>query len=252
MNLVNISNYRNPFGQRKLVRHYICESYLTWFKGFNSVVLGIIGVFVLLCVPGQSQTISAVSFPASKQLGIADTIRINVTVGTPNSGAFFDSYNISYDTITINLKHCISYLTFYGTATIPTKIPPQPAGKYKIRINLKTYNATLNPNCSIEYKRNVWNDSIDVSSLYTSVFSKIENEEAFRIYPSPVEGKLLISEKNISGYKKIVIQNSMGQYVYEDIDTSAEIDISSIGPGVYYLSILIEGGQSYRFKFIKQ
>ncbi|MCC6370506.1 MAG: T9SS type A sorting domain-containing protein [Bacteroidia bacterium] len=204
-------------------------------------------VCLLILCPAlcKSQTISAVSFPSSTQLGIADTIRINTTAETPNSGASFDSYSLNYDTIIINLKHCISYLDFYGVVTIKTKIPPKPAGKYKVKINLMTFNAVWNPSCNIEYERHIWYDSIEVNAKYTSLNSIQNNDQIKNIYPNPVKDKFKINQSNYLPLKRLQVKNMIGQAVYETVEVPSEIDISFLTPGIYFLNISdIENRQS--------
>ncbi len=63
-----------------------------------------------------------------------------------------------------------------------------------------------------------------------------ETQNQFLIYPNPVSDFLMISGLDESQVQSISIFNTFGQKLYEG-DLKAQIDVSSLTPGVYFIKI---------------
>ncbi len=74
----------------------------------------------------------------------------------------------------------------------------------------------------------------------------------FAVYPNPAKEKVMITSKQI--IREIILFNPLGQQI-KKINVhlkSAEINISSLNNGVYYLNLRLVNGASISTKIIKK
>ncbi|MBL7703993.1 MAG: T9SS type A sorting domain-containing protein [Taibaiella sp.] len=78
---------------------------------------------------------------------------------------------------------------------------------------------------------------------------KTEGQKAINVYPNPANDKLFV--EGLSGFKNVIIVNSLGQEVMQPKTTKAYLAIDQLAPGVYFLKATGKDGL-YTQKFIKQ
>ena len=73
----------------------------------------------------------------------------------------------------------------------------------------------------------------------------IEQEQQLQLYPNPARNELSVSSKRLSGKCEIEIDNILGQEVLRQESNShgkpRSIDISSLSPGIYFITLTSEG-----------
>lgn len=77
-------------------------------------------------------------------------------------------------------------------------------------------------------------NQVTLTVTTTSGIQDVNSESAFRIYPNPVKGWLFVETDKAAAF---TIKNIMGQTVLTtEMEGSGKIDVSSIAPGVYFIS----------------
>ncbi len=71
----------------------------------------------------------------------------------------------------------------------------------------------------------------------------------FTIYPNPSNGKITISTNDCASIDEIIIYNQLGQKVFHRCNMTDNIDISSLGQGMYIIELAVEK-INYRQKLI--
>lgn len=88
--------------------------------------------------------------------------------------------------------------------------------------------------------------------LFTGI-DQPDATDAFRLFPVPAELTLFL-ETNISGMKYISINSSTGVPVIHKTsgDYKTALDVSKLSPGIYFLNVLNEKGESFTKSFLKK
>jgi len=76
--------------------------------------------------------------------------------------------------------------------------------------------------------------------------------EGFSVFPNPIRNFIYIEKTDqIIDVKRVRIFSVNGQIIYEE-KFRPKIDISNIPPGLYFLKLLLKGGDELNYKLIKQ
>ena len=82
--------------------------------------------------------------------------------------------------------------------------------------------------------------------VYAQTLGITENDSEISIFPNPTDGMVNI---HAEGVKNIIVMNSLGQVVYETVET--QIDLSEFGTGLFMLRIITEKGSSVQRIMVK-
>ncbi|MBP5643459.1 MAG: choice-of-anchor J domain-containing protein [Bacteroidales bacterium] len=82
--------------------------------------------------------------------------------------------------------------------------------------------------------------------VYAQTLGIAENDSDVSIFPNPTDGIVNIQAE---GVKNIIVMNSLGQVVYETVET--QIDLSEFGTGLFMLRIITEKGSSVQRIMVK-
>jgi hypothetical protein len=99
-------------------------------------------------------------------------------------------------------------------------------------------------------------DCIDTSACVLVALTGIaigETDQAIRIFPNPVSSRLFISGIDGLPVSEINLRNATGEKVYtqRDVNSSASMDMTGYGPGIYFLEMRFEHGGNYVFRVVK-
>ncbi len=99
-------------------------------------------------------------------------------------------------------------------------------------------------------------DCIDTSACVLVALTGItieETDQEIRIFPNPVSSFLFINGLDGLPVKEISIRNAIGEKVYtqRDVNSSASMDMTGCGPGLYFLEMRLVNGGNYVFRVVK-
>lgn len=155
----------------------------------------------------------------------------------------------------INREHSIDSLFIKGTATGGQWILAPNFPKEKFDSTYYWYSSeSLQQYAHVIYKSGLVTDvnyfkSVTVSPVSTGI-DRAKNK-AFSIYPNPCKNELLIQNYNPAGHYA-AITDLAGAVILHFSLAKSTIDISSLQPGIYFLTLTDESGNNSVAKFIKQ
>lgn len=139
-------------------------------------------------------------------------------------------------------------LTSTATATGNIKIPATAInGKTRMRVRM-TYGAALPAPCGSNQYGQVEDYSINITEGITLAVNDI-NKINVSVYPNPFKDVLKISD--IKDAKAINVADASGRVVATP-KVSQELNLSSLGKGVYFVTVSYENGSTKSFKVIKE
>ena len=99
-------------------------------------------------------------------------------------------------------------------------------------------------------------DCMDTSACVQVALTGIKFDETDReihIFPNPVSSRLFINGFDGLPVSEINLRNAIGEKVYtqRDMDSSASMDLSGCGPGLYFLEMRFTNGANYVFRVVK-
>jgi len=99
-------------------------------------------------------------------------------------------------------------------------------------------------------------DCIDTSACVQVALTGIqinETDQEIRIFPNPVSSRLFINGYDGLPVREINLRNAIGEKVYtqRDVNSSASMDLSGYGPGLYFLEMRFTNGGNYVFRVVK-
>jgi len=99
-------------------------------------------------------------------------------------------------------------------------------------------------------------DCMDTSACVQVALTGIqidETDQEIRIFPNPVSSRLYINGYDGLAVREINLRNAIGEKVYtqRDVNSSASMDLSGCGPGLYFLEMRFTNGRNYVFRVVK-
>jgi len=99
-------------------------------------------------------------------------------------------------------------------------------------------------------------DCMDTSACVQVVLTGIqinETDREIRIFPNPVSSRLFINGFDGLPVREINLRNAIGEKVYtlRDVHSSASMDLSGCGLGLYFLEMRFMNGGNYIFRVVK-
>lgn len=77
----------------------------------------------------------------------------------------------------------------------------------------------------------------------------LNHEEFIQVYPNPTRYSIHLHEASLNA--SVIFFDVSGKQVMSTINTSGEVDISALNPGIYLGSVITNNGQLKRFKVVK-
>lgn len=160
-----------------------------------------------------------------------------------------------------NNTHNVSILTFeFPDIKLADSTKPE-ANKGWISYTIKPKNG-LNYGDEIKNTAHIYFDynpaivtNTTIHELKPLSINKFNKQSAFKVYPNPVENKLVIESKDNS-LRKVVVRNIMGQIVHnQNVNNgTTTLNIESLNwiNGIYLVECENESGEQQIFKVIKQ
>ncbi|MBP8753811.1 MAG: PKD domain-containing protein [Chitinophagales bacterium] len=178
---------------------------------------------------------------AVKTIVYDDFLEWHIGEYDPIADFSFDVSEGTEVTFTNLSANAINYEWNFGDGNTSTETNPiytyTSSGTYTITLiaNYCSYSDTMNLSVTIVTTR------IDLHNI----------DNIISIYPNPVSDQLIM---NVTAFDKIAIINSIGQNFtpnYSIIGENTNIDFSTFAPGIYFLSITIDG-KIFTQKILKQ
>ncbi|HZV70659.1 MAG TPA: M43 family zinc metalloprotease [Saprospiraceae bacterium] len=99
-------------------------------------------------------------------------------------------------------------------------------------------------------------DCIDTSECVLVELTSVKFGEPgheIRVFPNPASSHVIIESDVGISFKEITLRNVVGEKVYShrDVHSSAGLDLSGCGPGLYLLEVSFEDRVSYIFRIVK-
>lgn len=86
----------------------------------------------------------------------------------------------------------------------------------------------------------------------TSLQASEKQHANLKAFPNPAKGMLNVSFESDERPSAIVISDILGHVVIREASSAGQINISALAPGMYMLSVLSEGTEIGKMKFIKE
>ncbi|HYV90455.1 MAG TPA: T9SS type A sorting domain-containing protein [Chitinophagales bacterium] len=180
-----------------------------------------------------------------------DWFKFNVTSQEPNILIslvhFFQDYNIFlYDSTKLQIGSSKNRGTKSDTITINGLLP----GKYLIKVRARAGQFDLNYCYTLKVKSSATaNRAVAVTNSF------VNDKQQFELYPNPVADKLIVLFDDKISSASFCIYNFIGQKISEikaaqlDENATAELDVSALSAGEYFLKINYDAGTEVK-KFI--
>lgn len=99
-------------------------------------------------------------------------------------------------------------------------------------------------------------DCMDTSACVQVTLTGIqidETDQEIGIFPNPVSSRLFINGHDGLLVREINLRNAIGEKVIiqRDVHSSASLDLSGCGPGLYFLEMRFTNGRNYVFRVVK-
>lgn len=119
-----------------------------------------------------------------------------------------------------------------------------PVGPTRMRIAASWNNDPAGP-CATGYDGEVEDYSIFIISPVLSTNEVEEQLTKLSVYPNPANDQVFIKVPSLVKLEQYRLSNALGQVVLQDsFNNDARIDVQSITPGVYFLSIMTDRGET--------
>lgn len=176
-------------------------------------------------------------YPSSAS--ISDSVYLNTSVTTPNSGSYL-GYEIIVDGTTIRVEACY----FSGIITMPEfyseiiNLGVHEAGTYNVVF--VAYQSDNDESCNRL-------DSNEVTGSFTvteNLTLEQETKPTFQVYPNPANaGLIYVTTAKNEGFT-YQLTNTLGQIIRTGINNNSnEIDVHGL-KGIYFLSVISAQGSS--------
>jgi len=172
-------------------------------------------------------------------------------------------YNCRYDLQSGNWDSIVNESSVYDlnvntTNSIFPIIQDPPLYNYDF-INANSYNLLKERTI---YEKSFFTGSVEVIGhlrfFYSGIpssYSDLSKESSYKLYPNPAVDQITLEFEKPINNCEIIIYNTFGQKILQkqlDGNTSCNINILELKPGIYFYSIVSEGRQLFSDKLVKQ